>query len=826
VKLGFPALKLPRIRLYQQIIICFVLIVFIPLVSVSVLIFNINQKALKKELTLFTEHTAEALYKDLETETSWQSDQIRVLHYYLMDRLTLTHDFDGAAQGLFQLGDTYEAVALYDAQGQYVKAAYRNFPHLSPELRLPAKLKPKDTQMQAGQKLKLSVQYPNTGDPQENTYYLRALMPLESGPYKYYVILKRFPFLQKLIKDQTKTLHTNFYIVGSDGEILAGPSESELWKQTLPAEELSFLRRIPNGVTRKFEPQNANTAGVIDEETGKKNPLEKVFVKMPDIGWGVIIESPYSVRQVYVKRARDQSLMMIVGSLVLILALTLFYTLGINRNFRQLIKAIKAMAEGNYARRIRLISNTTTPMEIVYLTGEFNRMARRMAEAWKNSQDLNQELMRRNEQEAFLSQITKQLHGKLTLDEIGELTSETLGHYLRSNSCVMVHFGQASEDQPTDQQASHHPQAWAWSQLPSKDSSTASEPNSNSPDLAAQAFRADITASPQWLNHPILMGNHLIQPITYQTQCLGYLYLTREPDDTTTDLQGFQAEETHLVQLVANQVGVALHQAQQWQTIQEANAKLAKLDEFKSNLIDTVSHELRTPLTSIKGYTSRLLRFDSNLSAEMKTQSLKVIKQQADRLSRLVEDLLVIPDLDKMNLRVFPDKVALPELIDRSVQFIQEKAHREILINWPSQTVPAILADPDRLEQVLLNLLDNAVKYSIEDTSIQVVVLPADISQNRVILVISNESPPMTEQNLSSLFEKFKRLDDSLTRTTRGSGLGLFITKGLVEAMGGDIQLGYHHQRFEVRVSLPIYQDDSKQDDLKALAPDQTVSLT
>lgn len=817
VKLGFPALKLPRIRLYQQIIICFVLIVFIPLVSVSVLIFNINQKALKKELNLFTEHTAEALYKDLETETSWQSDQIRVLHYYLMDRLTLTRDFDGAAQGLFQLGETYEAVALYDAQGQYVKAAYRNFPHLSPELRLPAKLRPKDTQMQAGQKLKLSVQYPNTGDPQENTYYLRALMPLESGPYKYYVILKRFPFLQKLIKDQTKTLHTNFYIVGSDGEILAGPSESEIWKQTLPAEELSFLRRIPNGVTRKFEPENPNNAGMIDEETGKKNPLEKVFVKMPDIGWGVIIESPYSVRQVYVKRARDQSLMMIVGSLVLILCLTLFYTLGINRNFRQLIKAIKAMAEGNYARRIRLISNTTTPMEIVYLTGEFNRMARRMAEAWKNSQDLNQELMRRNEQEAFLSQITKQLHGKLTLDEIGELTSETLGHYLRSNSCVMVHFGQASEEQ----QDSCQPQAWAWSQLPSKESPTSTDASIlDQPTHPIQAYRAEIAASPQWLTHPILMGNHLIQPITYQTQCLGYLYLTREPDSTTEDLQGFQAEETHLVQLVANQVGVALHQAQQWQTIQEANAKLAKLDEFKSNLIDTVSHELRTPLTSIKGYTSRLLRFDSNLSAEMKTQSLKVIKQQADRLSRLVEDLLVIPDLDKMNLRVFPDKVALPDLIDRSVQFIQEKAHREIIINWPSQSVPDVLADPDRLEQVLLNLLDNAVKYSIEETAIQVVVFPADINQNKVILIISNESPPMTEQNLSSLFEKFKRLDDSLTRTTRGSGLGLFITKGLVEAMGGDIQLGYHHQRFEVRVSLPIYQED-----LKALNTDLTVSL-
>jgi signal transduction histidine kinase len=119
---------------------------------------------------------------------------------------------------------------------------------------------------------------------------------------------------------------------------------------------------------------------------------------MPDIGWGIIIESPYSVRQTFVKRARDQSLMLIVACILLIFLLALFYILSINRNFRQLIKAIKAMAEGNYARRIRLITNSITPMEIVLLTGEFNRMARRMAEAWRNSQELNQELVKRNEQ--------------------------------------------------------------------------------------------------------------------------------------------------------------------------------------------------------------------------------------------------------------------------------------------------------------------------------------------------------------------------------------------------------------------------------------------
>lgn len=808
------SLKVPRLKLYQQIIAWFVLVVFLPLLGVSFIIYNINQKALKKELIKFTDHTAEAIYKDLETEMSWQQAQVNMLGSYLNDTYTLTHNLDRSIQGALQLSPQYEAVAVYDAEGNSLKAAYRNFTHLSPELRLPLKLSHKALASATARHMDYSVMYANTGDPKDNTYYLRGILPIKHPQFAFYAIQIRFNYLQELIRDNSKSLHTSVYIVDNSGGILAGPQTALSGNLRISPEDYRFFKTIPDGVTREFSTTaqtapNGDSPAQTNDDNDDPPTLQKIFVKMPDIGWGIILESPYNVRQTYVKRARDQSLLLIVACLVLVSLLALFYILGINRNFRQLIKAIKAMAEGNYARKIRLITNTITPYEIVYLAGEFNRMGRKMSEAWRNSQTLNLELLRKNEEEAFLNRVTKHLHGTISLEEVCQLSIQSLGPYLHLGLCAVT---LGPEPDWTRNRF------WIWH-------------NGQHPEISPEHLQAFPAPDQELLQagHPLLLdpkstdwlrafelGEAFIQPIQYQSQTLGVLFLIRTMQEhlalDALDAyvsRGFSSEETHLVGLVANQVGVALHQAHQWLTIQEANNKLAKLDELKSNLIDTVSHELRTPLTSIKGYTSRLLRYDDSLTGEMRTKSLKVIKQQADRLSRLVEDLLVIPDLETNNLRVFPDQVFLPDVVERSVQFIQEKAMREIRIHFPSQELPAVLADPDRLEQILLNLLDNAVKYSIPDTVIDVTLEACEgtLENAWLRICVSNDSPMIPARELDGLFEKFKRLDDGLTRTTRGSGLGLFITRELMEAMGGNIRLLYDSGRFTADLTLPVYRE-------------------
>ncbi|EKE03599.1 MAG: two-component sensor histidine kinase [uncultured bacterium] len=235
------------------------------------------------------------------------------------------------------------------------------------------------------------------------------------------------------------------------------------------------------------------------------------------------------------------------------------------------------------------------------------------------------------------------------------------------------------------------------------------------------------------------------------------------------------------------------------QKLQQANEQLSKLDEMKSNLIDTVSHEFRTPLTCIKGYTSRLLRNDIQIDEDTRIKSLKVIKQQTERLSRLVEDLLVIPDIESSLIRLFPTDIDLRETFESCILSIQQKQARIINLSIDENAHTAY-ADQDRVEQVIINLLDNAIKYSPENSEINI-----NVSQenDKVLIKIQNEYEPIPETILNTLFDKFTRIDDNLTRTTRGTGLGLFIAKGLIENMGGTITLCSQNE-FEVSITLPI----------------------
>lgn len=240
--------------------------------------------------------------------------------------------------------------------------------------------------------------------------------------------------------------------------------------------------------------------------------------------------------------------------------------------------------------------------------------------------------------------------------------------------------------------------------------------------------------------------------------------------------------------------------------LKKKNKELKQVNEFRSNMIDTVSHEFRTPLTSILGYTSRLLRQDIQIDEETKQKSLKVIKKQSERLKRMIEDLLVIPDIEGARLNVNPVNVPINNAIENSIMLVRNDSNKEIINNIENCNIE-ILADNDRIEQVFVNLIENAIKYAKEDTPI---VLDYEIQNETLVVSVKNEYDIIPREKLKTLFDKFTRVDDSTTRTTRGTGLGLFIVKGLVEAMNGKIRL-YSNEEcgFCVKVFMPVA--DSKQ---------------
>jgi signal transduction histidine kinase len=168
----------------------------------------------------------------------------------------------------------------------------------------------------------------------------------------------------------------------------------------------------------------------------------------------------------------------------------------------------------------------------------------------------------------------------------------------------------------------------------------------------------------------------------------------------------------------------------------------------------------------------------------------------------MVEDLLVIPDIEGARIRTTLEPLWLNKIINSAIALVSN-ADKEV-INNVSEDFPLVKADKDRLEQVFVNLLENAIKYSAEGTPI---VVESVIKGKFAKIYIKNDCDFIPANKLQKLFEKFTRIDDQTTRTTRGTGLGLFIVKGLVEAMNGEIKLySTPKQGFSVEIKLRVYE--------------------
>jgi two-component system phosphate regulon sensor histidine kinase PhoR len=216
------------------------------------------------------------------------------------------------------------------------------------------------------------------------------------------------------------------------------------------------------------------------------------------------------------------------------------------------------------------------------------------------------------------------------------------------------------------------------------------------------------------------------------------------------------------------------------------------LTQAHSDFVSTVSHEFRTPLTSIKGFADTLLSYGAQLPDEEKRRFINIIKDQADRLIRLVENLLTASKLGASRVDMSYRPIPLQRLLDKVVHSVQAKVQLktrqdrrfEVKINPPSLEV---WADSDRLEQVLLNLIDNAVKYSPASgvVRVQAEFLPED--DNWVRIRVMDEGAGIPQDLLPKIFTKFYRVESPLKQEVEGTGLGLYITKSLTTAMGGQI---------------------------------------
>jgi signal transduction histidine kinase len=298
--------------------------------------------------------------------------------------------------------------------------------------------------------------------------------------------------------------------------------------------------------------------------------------------------------------------------------------------------------------------------------------------------------------------------------------------------------------------------------------------------VAVSAFRSRDTAwacadEPDFRPQRVESAAQLAIPLVLRDNPIGVIEL----ESISQELLG--EPTARLVNALARHAALAIDNLRLEEDTREV-ANLKKLDRLKTELLSTVSHELRTPLAAIKGYATTLLQHD-RMRADVRREFLGIIDSESDRLAELISNLLDMSRLEAGVLRVDPAPIRLQRLADGAVQRAQHltPAH-EILLDWRAD--PWVAADVSRVEQVLTNLLNNAIKYSPDGGQICVSSRTRD---SMLLISVQDHGVGIPPREVDKIFDRFHRVEGDLAQRVSGTGLGLAICRGLIEAHGGRV---------------------------------------
>ena len=245
--------------------------------------------------------------------------------------------------------------------------------------------------------------------------------------------------------------------------------------------------------------------------------------------------------------------------------------------------------------------------------------------------------------------------------------------------------------------------------------------------------------------------------------------------------RSWERADQDLLDLFASEVGVALRNTELFGQIESQNARLLELDAAKDEFLRGVSHNLQTPLTSIRAYVDQL-RAGSDATAT--DRRLQIVAEQADRLTRLVRQLLTVTRLEAGVLRPEVEVIAMGSRVRRAWEALNAAGTgfelRDDGRGWLA------VADPDQLDQVLWALLDNAVKYGGSDGKVEVEIR-VDDKTDRIHVTIADHGPGVSAADRKRLFARFTRGEAQASGD--GTGLGLYVSRQLLQGMGGELRL-------------------------------------
>jgi signal transduction histidine kinase/CheY-like chemotaxis protein len=307
-------------------------------------------------------------------------------------------------------------------------------------------------------------------------------------------------------------------------------------------------------------------------------------------------------------------------------------------------------------------------------------------------------------------------------------------------------------------------------------------------DIGNRSARLNIKRSgveaKSYLGVPIPVGNEVIGVLSVQS----------------TEEEGrFSDADLRLLTTIAANVGVAIHNAQLFEETRQARAAAEDADAAKSAFLSTVSHELRTPLTSVLGFAKiikkrledrifPLLTTDDRkvrLTIQQIGENLNVVVSEGERLTKLIDDVLDLAKIEAGKLEWHMETVAMADIIDRATSATSSLFDQKhlALVRDVAADLPPVLGDADRLMQVVINLISNAVKF----TSVGSVTCRAQLQDDGIAVSVIDTGLGISATDQPKVFEKFKQVGDTLTDKPKGTGLGLPICREIIEHHGGRI---------------------------------------
>jgi signal transduction histidine kinase len=277
-------------------------------------------------------------------------------------------------------------------------------------------------------------------------------------------------------------------------------------------------------------------------------------------------------------------------------------------------------------------------------------------------------------------------------------------------------------------------------------------------------------------------------PLLVDNKLIGILFVGEKMSG-----DGFKTDDLETLELIASQTTLSIEKA-----------KFYEEDKLKSEFISIASHELLTPTAAIEGYLSMLLDKDIKPNAKQRSDYLQRAFDSSRRLADLVKDLLSVSRIESGRIKIVPSNIDLLSLVKQAVDELRHNAEEKKLklsILEPKKAIPQVNADPDRIMQVCVNIINNAIKYTPKGE----IKVSIELKTNNVTVSVADSGIGISKIDQRHLFEKFHRIDNPLTAGIMGTGLGLYIVKNIINLSGGEVMVESEPGRGSTfSFSLPI----------------------